>query len=260
MRALAVVLLACALLAHVARAQPSLDVATILRDANASASAGDWPKVTELVGPLLRQPLVRADLAEAHRLEGLAAFFANDRAEAEAQLLAYLELDPSAHLDPTVVPPEAVTFFEDVRVRHAPELVDRIRVGQQILRAHRPKKRALWLAFVPGINQLYYGERAKGWLVTSALTAFLATDVTTYFVLRSWCSPTDDTCSGSASHMRHARDLRTINLISGVGLIATYLYGLYDGVVGYRRSAHEELVPYVGGVDGGAVLGLGLTF
>jgi hypothetical protein len=231
-------------------AQPSLDVTTVLRDANASASAGDWHHVAELVSPLLHRPLIRADLAEAHRLMGLAAFFAsNGRADAEAHLLAYLELEPDARLDPSLVPPEAVTFFEDVRVRHAAEL-----------RAHRPRKRVLALALLPAINQLYYGERVKGWILGGALTALLATNLTTDFVLRAWCSQTDDTCDGSANKMRHARELRTVNLVSGIGLIATYLYGVIDGVVGYRTASHEELLPYVSGVDGRVVLGVALRF
>jgi hypothetical protein len=249
MRGGVALVLACLLAVRVAQAQPGLDVPTILHDANAYAIAGNWQRVDELVEPLLLRPLVRADLAEAHRLTGLAAFFTQQRAAAESHFLAYLELDLEARLDPTLVPPEAITFFEDVRSRHAAEL-----------RARRPKKQSLALVFLPPGGQFQAGERVKGWILGGALFAFLATNVTTYFVLRSWCSQTFDTCDATTDHTRGARDLRTVNVASGVALIATYLYGLYDGVVAYRRFNREQLMPYASFSDGEGMFGVGGAF
>src|SRR5438270_10051108 len=115
MRALAILCLWCG----IAGAQP---ITSVLRDANTAATAGDWQRVAALVEPVLAGAPSNADLAEAHRLAGLAAFFAQNTAGAEQHFLAYLKLDLDGRLDPALVPPEAVTFFEDVRARHAAEL------------------------------------------------------------------------------------------------------------------------------------------
>jgi hypothetical protein len=142
-----------------------------------------------------------------------------------------------------------VTFFDDVRVRHAAEL-----------RAHRPHKRNWVWTLLPPVSQFQDGRVVKGSILGGVMLAFLATNVTTFAVLEAWCSSNTDTCDQTTNHTRAARDLRTINLISGVGFIATYLYGVYDGVAAYRRATREQLVPYASLVDSGAVVGVGRTF
>ncbi len=224
-----------------------VDATAALHDANAAATAGDWAKVATLVDPLLATQLARTDLAEAHRLAGLAAYFANRRAEAEAHFVAYLKLDLDGPLDPALVPPEAVSFFETVRANHAAEL-----------RALRPPpKRYAVLNLLPPFGQFQNGERAKGYVIGGLLVALAATNVTSYLVLRSWCSSSDLTCDTPSNHTHAAMSLRAANIMSGVGLVATYLYGVYDGVVGYRRRSHEQLiVPYATASNDSGVIGV----
>src|SRR6185369_13705468 len=108
MRALAIALV---LVAGTAAADPT----SALRDANAAAIAGDWAKVAALVQPLFTQALDRADLAEAHRLEGMVMFFAHHEGDAETHFVAYLKLDLDGHLDPALYPPEVVGYFDEIR-------------------------------------------------------------------------------------------------------------------------------------------------
>ncbi len=56
--------------------------------------------------------------AEAYRVLGLSLFYQERIEEARAAFLDYLRRDPDAHLDPALVPPEAITLFEDVRARN----------------------------------------------------------------------------------------------------------------------------------------------
>ena len=79
-------------------------------------------------------------------------------------------------------------------------------------------------------------------------------NITTYLVLRDWCSASDKTCD---PHAHAAATLRTLNLASGVGLLATYLFGVYDGVVEYRR---QTVVPFVNPVNDGGVVGIAGSF
>ncbi|MGN6108538.1 MAG: hypothetical protein ACTHU0_25760, partial [Kofleriaceae bacterium] len=226
--------------------------ADVLRDANLAASAGDWPRVAALVEPLLGQRLAVADLAEAHRLAGLAAFFLERRAAAEAHFVAWLRIDLDGRLDPALHPPEVTTFLDDVRTRHAAEL-----------RARRPRpRRYWWLNLVPPGGQIQNGERAKAYVVGGLLGTFAAANLTTYFVLRSWCTRVSGpggesvTCDDKVDRASTAAMLRTINLVAGVGLIATYVYGVYDGARGYRRA--PAVLPYVAPAEGGGAGLVGL--
>jgi hypothetical protein len=240
------------LLARIAAAQPGIDPAATLRDANTAATQGEWDRVSQTVEPLLAQSLAPADLAEAHRLAGLAAFFHGNQPLAETHFLAYLRLDLQGGLDPALYPPEAVRFFADVRVRHAAEL-----------RARTPHGKSHWyLTLVPYAAQEQNGERTKGIVLASLVGAFAITNVSTYFVLRSWCHGQGSTCDASGTnHFHAAQHLQTVNVVAGLGLIATYLYGVYDGVSGYRRRNREQsFAPYANPTTDGGVFGIAGSF
>ncbi len=226
-------------LAAPAAAQPASDV---LRDGNAAATAGDWATVDALVQPLLARQLASADLAEAHRLAGLTAFFTGDKPTAETHFLAYLRIDLDGQLDPTLYPPEVITFFSNVKAKHNAEL-----------RARRKRPNRTWLkTLLPPLGQFQNGERTKGFLVGGIMGAFLIGNVSSFFILRSWCTEVSGdagsslTCDDAKDRASAASQLRTINIVTGVGLILTYAYGVYDGVQGYRRKTREQRIqPFV---------------
>jgi hypothetical protein len=225
-----------------------------LHEANGAAAAGDWTRVAALVDPLLRGSLSPTDLAEAYRLSGMAAFHLQRRELAEAHFLAYLKIDLDGRLDPALYPPEVVAFFEDVRIKHQAEL-----------RARRPKPRTYWLLnLIPPGGQIQNRHRVKAWVIGGLLGAFAAGNVTTYLVLRSWCTRVSGdegssvTCDDRGDHASSASTLRGINIATGIGLIVTYAYGVYDGARNYRRQ--EPMRPFVAGVAGGGLVGIGGSF
>jgi len=227
-----------------------------LRRANDAATQGDWVTVDGLVQPLLARELDRSDLAEAHRLAGISALFAQPprRDLAEAHFLAYLKFDYDGHLDPTLYPPEVVSFFADVRARHAAEL-----------KATRPKKRYAVLALLPPFGQFQNGDRTKGWVITGVVGTLAIADVTSLLLRRSWCnhvtSPSGNSSYVCEGHYDGARATRTIEIVSTVGLIVTYVYGVYDGVRGYRRESRERaLMPYASPTNQGGVVGVQMKF
>jgi hypothetical protein len=256
-------LIVVALLARIAAAQPAVepptDPAVALREANAAATAGDWARVSSYVQPLLSRQLDKADLAEAHRLAGIAALLAQPKndAAAEHHFVAYLRIELDGQLDPALYPPEVVNFFNNVRAQHAVEL-----------KALRPKgKRYPIVAVLPPFAQFQNGDRVKGVIVGSLLGAFLATNLTTFFVLRSWCTEvsrdghTSVTCDDPTNRSGSAQTLRGLNIASGVAFIVTVAYGMYDGVRGYRRESRERaLVPYATSSNGSSVVGVSLSF
>lgn len=253
MRALALAVIVVAALGNTAAAQRA--TADLLRDGNAAASAGDWGRVSALVDPLLDH-LVGSELAEAQRLAGLAAFFQQRREAAETHFVAWLKIELDGRLDPALYPPEVLQFLDDVRVRHAAEL-----------RVRRPKLRQYWiLNLIPPGGQIQNGSHTKAYVIGGLLGAFAIANVTSYFVLRSWCTrvsgPSGEsvTCDDDKDRARSASRLQTLNLITGIGLIATYAYGVYDGVSGYRRRQIEAIQPLVSPANGGGMVGLSGTF
>ncbi|MCA9678505.1 MAG: hypothetical protein KC464_25995, partial [Myxococcales bacterium] len=229
----------------------SADATRDLADARDALAAGDYDRVVALVTPI--DGPTPADRAEARRLLGLARFFLGDYPAAEAAFLDYLALDLDGRLDPALVPPEAVTFFEDVRSRHAAELA-----------ARRPRQRRYWiLNLVPVAGQIQNGERGKALALGGVELGLAATNLTTFLVLRSWCSREGFTCESSHGDVPDtARKLRTVNYLSGAALVGVYLYGVWDGVRGYRRHRRERALPIVTAVPmkGGVVVGATLSF
>ncbi len=242
-----------------AQGQPPWQPADVLREGNTAATAGDWLMVSQLVDPLLRGQLPASDLAEAHRLAGLAAFFQGRRLDAENHFIAYLRIDLDGQLDPALYPPEALTFFGDIKAKYNAEL-----------RARRPRQRRTWLlTLVPPFAQVQNGERTKAFIIGGVLAGFVVANVTSFLVLRSWCTRvTGDngsslTCDDNASdHYSSAPTMRVINAVSGVGAILTYAYGVYDGVKNYRRRTRERSTqPFVSSTThGDALLGVAGSF
>jgi hypothetical protein len=212
--------------------QGSGDWGELLVKANADAQQGDWQSVYQRAASVLASSPNKVDQAEAHRLLGLAAFFTGKLDVAENEFVAYLKLDLDGRLDPAVVAPEAITYFESVRVQHAAEL-----------RALRPRTKRSWaLNLLPPLGQFQNQQPIKGIVIGSALGLFVAGNVASYFLLRSWCGSSSRVCDDTGvDHTGAARQLRSINILSGVAAISLYLYGVVDGSRGYRvRTAQLQ--------------------
>ncbi|MDB4960922.1 MAG: hypothetical protein JWP01_921 [Myxococcales bacterium] len=249
-RALCIALVVAGLAAPV-HAQPSGTPSEVLRLGNAAATAGDWQTVSALTETLLKAQLPSSDLAEAHRLAGLAAFFQKNIGTAELHFLSYLRIDLDGQLDPNLYPPEAILFFNDVKAKHNAELRARRKRGN----------RYRVLTLVPMFAQWQNGERTKGIVVGTMFTTFLVANATSFGLLRSWCNEQDRTCDAPTNRTQLAGQLRAINLVTGVGLIATYAYSVYDGVKGYRRITREErIVPFVTASSSDSFIGVAGTF
>jgi hypothetical protein len=237
----AVALVAAAMLhAGAAGAAPppvGADPADLLVEASAALGAGEHERAATLAGQVARdsRPIDRKDRAEAWRVLGLAQYALGRKADAEAAFYAYLKLDPDGRLDPALVPPDVLHFFESVERKHKTEL--------DALRPKPRRRRSMWLNFVPLGGQWQNGDRAKMWILGSAGAALLATNITSYVLLRRWCGPPSASATCDDGRTDDARRLQVLNIGAGVGLVALYAYSVIDGIQGYRRQRAEEAPP-----------------
>src|SRR5262249_18554999 len=180
-RLLAVAVLVALAAPGVGHAQPGRAPSDVLREGNTAALAGDWQRVADLVDPLLREQLPVADLAEAHRLAGIAAFFAQRTASAEQHFVTYLRIEPDGRLDPALYPPAVGAFFKAAASRPAGEL--------RALRV-RPERPSWLFTLLPPVGQYVNGDHTKAYVLGGVLGALLITNLVTYSYLRQWCDHT----------------------------------------------------------------------
>ena len=123
-------------------------------------------------------------LVEIHTTLGLILYARNEPLEAREQFQAALSLAPSLELDPLLVSPKTLEFFEGIRAAftvgdgamHAPAI--------RYVRVHDPRPAATVRSLVlPGWGQLYKGERVKGWALAGLWGATVGGAVTAH-VLR----------------------------------------------------------------------------
>jgi len=127
-----------------ARAQESTDaeVASI----RANFEYGKYAEVLERAGARIdRGDLRGEELAELHRLAGLAAFNLNRQDDASRHFKALLRVDPDHSLDPFVVPPPAVAYFDSLKQDMGSELEflrqeRRLRLERERAEAERREK------------------------------------------------------------------------------------------------------------------------
>jgi hypothetical protein len=202
-----------------------------LDQANAAMNAGDYPRAEVAVLSVIALKIVRrVERAEAYRILGILNFYEQNMEGARRAFLSYLKLDPDAHLDPAMVPPEAIALLEDVRAKHSAAI--------DSMRYTPPKKRYFVLNFLPAAGQVQNDENTKAFLVASGFALFLATNIGSYALLSSYCEESTGTCDDNEAdpgRNERARTLKTVNLVSGIGLATVYIYSVVDGVRGYRK-------------------------
>jgi hypothetical protein len=158
---------------------------------------------------------------QALRYLGIGLYLTNRPGGAEAAFKELLRQEPEAHLDPTSTRPEVVAFFENLR-------------RQQRLQ-QRSNRKLIW-NFIPPVGQFQNGDNVKGWIVLSVGVASLATALTTEVVLKKWERMPGYTFPG---HYVTAKSLKAVNWIAVGALAATYIYGVFDGLVGYGKPIDD---------------------
>ena len=239
-----------------AMAQPDSSVTDVLSAAQEAMNAGNYQKAADLTMPVLSgnapEPETdRANRAEAWRLYGLALYHLERFGAARTAFFECLKLDTTIRLDPALVPPEVVAFFEDVRIRNADELRKYDRRAR--------KRRSFALNLVPPLGQFQNGQPTKGIIIAGVAGVALAANIGSFVVLRRWCSADTGLCelADGTSREGEAKVLSAVNITSGILFLGTLAYGVVDGVTHYRRQSRAFKVGWMPLDGGGGVVASG---
>jgi hypothetical protein len=220
------------------------------------------------------------DAVEAYRMLGIAELKLGDPAQARTAFVSLLSIDPDHALDPFLVEPKIVEFFDDVKKEHEPALAPlrerRRALEEQKRLADEAKKRLLseeqarsgpptkvirvqerlylfnWMPF--GAGQFQNGQTAKGTAIAAAQVVLAVTNLGAILFHNQIaddptrrCSPSAATGCKNPPYRDSDRTLLTrVDLVKYVsaGLFwSVYAYGVIDAHVYYVPRVETELSP-----------------
>lgn len=258
------------LLALAVAAQPAE-----LKRAKDRCEFGAWADCAGTLRPwLAKDPaLSDADAEEAWRLLGMAEWHLGDKDQARAAFVHLLSYDPDYALDPFLVPPPIVEFFDRVKKEHEPELAP-LRERRKALReqqrlAEEAKRKLLaeeqartgpptkiirvqeriylfnWMPL--GAGQFQNGEKAKGTAIAAGQIVAGALNIGTILLHNQiaedksrLCTAGQPGCSRPPYTDSDRTLLTRIDIVkyASAGIFwALYAYGVWD--------AHQHFVPIV---------------
>ncbi len=223
------------------------------------------------------------DAIEAYRMLGIAELKLGDQPEARAAFVSLLSLDPDYALDPFLVEPKVVDFFDGVKREKEPELAPlrerRRALEEQKLLAEAAKKKLLseeqarsgppskviriqeriylfnWMPL--GAGQFQNGHRAKGTAIAAAEVVLAATNLGAILFHNQIasdpgrrCSPSQPTGCSQPPYRDSDRTLLsradTVKYVSAALFWAVYAYGVIDAHRYYVPRVETELSPRQG--------------
>jgi len=204
------------------------DAATALERARAAYEYGDIDEMVESArqvaeGRLRPSPAQRAS---ALRYLGIGLFLTGRAEGAETAFFELLRLRPESRLDPQTTRPDAVAFFEQVRLRYAEPLRAAARASN--------RKSFAW-NLLPPAGQLQNGYTARAITIGGIELAALGTAITSFVLLKQWEGP-NHTFPGREDQASAAR---IVNWTSVGVLCAAFIVGVIDGIAHYSEPQDD---------------------
>jgi hypothetical protein len=246
-----------------------------LKRAKDRCEFGAWADCAGTLRPFLaRDPLLNDDeAAEAWRMLGLAEYHLGDRTSARRAFVNLLSFDPDYALDPFLVPPPIVDFFDKVKRENEPDLAplrERKRaVREQQRLAEEAKRRLLaeeqarngpptkvvkvneriyllnWMPF--GIGQFQNGQKNKGMAIAAGQLTLALVNVAAIVVHGQIADDRSRMCTSSqpgCGSPPYSSSDRT--LLSRLAAVKYASAGLFWGLYGYGVwDAHRHFIPVV---------------
>lgn len=228
-----------------------------------------------------RGELLEQDALELHRLAAVSAFNLKRKDEAEKQFTALLKIDPDYGLDPFVVPPPTVSFFDSLRKKLDPSLQkireerrerlgleEEERAANAKLDAQRQRiddlsrevalrsaYRPFWVNFLPfGAGQFQQHRNRLGISLAASQAALGAASLASFLVVgglvKKQTLPVETepgrTVDVTVKHVDPADQgkvdaWKTVRLTTGIGFYALYLFGVIEAIGHHGQSRGETL-------------------
>ncbi|HDS09233.1 MAG TPA: hypothetical protein ENN73_03310 [Firmicutes bacterium] len=122
------------------------------------------------------------DMIEAFKYLGFSYVAFGEREKAKIEFKKVIKLDPHIQLDPSFVSPKIIAVFEEARAELRAEGFDFSKpVKPTPTPVPTPKPQGEWTRggafarslFIPGLGQIYKGQKVKGYVILGAETLFL---------------------------------------------------------------------------------------
>jgi hypothetical protein len=224
------------------------------------------------------------DAIEAYRMLGVSELKLGDLAQARSAFVSLLSVDPDYALDPFLVEPKVVEFFDQVKREREPALaplrerrralVEQRRLGEEAqkrllseeqARSGPPTKviriqdRIYLFNWLPlGAGQFQNGDRAKGTAIAAAEVVLGATNLAAILFHNQIaqdpsrrCSPSQPSGCKKPPYTDSDRTLLSridvVKYVSAGLFWAVYAYGVVDAHLHYVPRVETELSPGEGG-------------
>jgi len=252
-----------------------------LRRANARFEFGAWAESAGIVRQFLsaHPKPAEQDAILAYRILGIAEWNLGDKRQSRAAFVALLSEEPDYKLDPFLVPPAIVEFFEEVRREHEPTLgplrEEKRALKEQERAAEEARRRLLaeerarsgpptkvirvqeriyalnWVPF--GAGQFQNGDRAKGTAIAAGELVLGAANIGAILfhnqVANSSrrCSASEPSGCSQPPYPDSTRStLHTVDVVkytSAALFWALYAYGVFDAHLHFVPRVETEISP-----------------
>ncbi|MEX0747105.1 MAG: DUF5683 domain-containing protein [Rhodothermales bacterium] len=114
-------------------------------------------------------------LTDLHTILGLIAYNRSDFLEARRQFISAIQLTPDLELDPLLVPPKILTYFDSVKDELQTGGIETAPAASRYVFVRDPRPdAAVRSMLLPGWGQLYKGHKLKAWALSGAWVATVA--------------------------------------------------------------------------------------
>jgi hypothetical protein len=253
----------------------ALSASPELKRAKDRCEFGAWADCAGTLRPFLaRDPaLSDAEAVEAWRMLGVAEYHLGDRAAARSAFVSLLSVDPDFSLDPFLVPPPIVDFFDKVKRETEPDLAPlrarKREVREQQRLAEEARRRLLaeeqarngppskvvkiqeriyllnWMPF--GIGQFQNGHKNRGTAIAAGQLTLALVNVAAILAHSQVADDRSRMCTSSQANCTSPPYTRSDrNLLNQLSAVKYLSAGLFWGLYGYGVwDAHRHFVPMI---------------
>ena len=200
------------------------------------------------------------ELAEIHTMLGLIAYNRGQQEEARRQFLSALQLVPGMEMDPALVPPKIVSYFENLRAEVETGAAFASEGSLRYVLVQDPRvEAALRSMMVPGWGQLYKGQDRRAGVFAGLFGVAAGGALYTHFRMRSARNRYEDAGTAAEAERYYGPYNRLYRARNGLlqGAVVVWLASYVDALLTRSPLIEDSGFGVQASGDG---LSLSLTF